>query len=215
MRRTAFQTFIDTITFPIRSLILFEKDKWGLSSLATERYEYVARQVKGYCLDVGCGRWNRFVTEFLAGNGKGIDVFPYDGLSKENIIEDMTKFPFNNETFDTVTFIANMNHIPKDKRDLELAEAYRVLKPNGNIIVTMGNPLAEIAVHLLVDVYAAFLGKKHEMDTERGMQEHEEYYVRDAEIIERLERAGFTNIHKTYFATQWLLNHQFIGWKTR
>jgi hypothetical protein len=52
------------------------------------------------------------------------------------------------------------------------------------------------------------------MDTERGMGEEEEYYLTDAEIRGRLLRAGFTKIQKKFFATQWFLNHLFVGWKS-
>jgi SAM-dependent methyltransferase len=211
--RTRTQQVKDLITFPLRAIILFYDDRFGLSSLATERFDYVAREVLGYCLDIGCGEYNRFVREFLNGNGVGVDVFPYDGLTEENIVEDLTTFPFDSEIFDSVTFIANMNHIPRFQRDVELAEAYRVLKPRGNIIVTMGNPLAELLVHKLVWLYDRFLGTNYDWDNKRGMHEEEEYYLVDTEIIERLDRAGFKDIVKRYSATQWQLNHLFVGWK--
>jgi len=205
----------DFITFPARALILFYEDKAGLSSLSSERYFYVAREVTGYCLDVGCGRHNRFVQDFLEGNGKGIDVFPYEGLTEKHIVKDITHFPFQDETFSTVTFIANLNHVPRAKRDIELKEAYRVLKPNGNIVVTMGNPLAEILVHKLIWLYDRFLHSDLDMDSERGMDSEEEYYLLDSEIRERLTRAGFLRIAKKYFSTQWGLNHLLVGWKPR
>lgn len=213
MRRTKRKKITDFLTFPLRALTLFEKDKWGLSSLASERFDYVAHFVKGYCLDVGCGRNNRFIQDYLNGQGKGIDVYPYEGLSSENIVEDITSFPFDNETFDSVTFIANLNHVPQSKRDVELAEAYRCLKPRGNMIVTMGHPLAEILVHKVVWLYDKILGTNFDMDSERGMHEEEQYYLTDREIISRLKNAGFRNITKKYFWTQWGLNHLFVGWK--
>jgi len=129
--RSTLQKLIDCIAFPIRAVTLFERDRFGLSSLATERFDYVAREIKGYCLDVGCGRHNRFVSEFLEGNGRGIDVFAYEGLSGEQIVEDMSHFPFEDASFDSVTFIANVNHIPRSLRGTEMSEAHRCLKPGG------------------------------------------------------------------------------------
>lgn len=211
--RPFIQEIKDFLTFPLRSLVLFYSDKWGLSSLASERYYYVSREVTGYCLDVGCGRNNRFITEFLNGNGKGIDVFPYEGLSEENIVEDISRFPFISETFDSVTFIANINHIPKSLRDIELAEAYRILKKGGNVIVTMGNPLAEILAHKAIALYDKVFKTKYDIDAERGMHHEEEYYILDSEITRRLEYASFVNIKKRSFWTQWGLNHLLIGWK--
>ena len=120
-KRSGIKSIFDTLLFPVRALTLFEKDQCGLSSLASERFYYVANEVKGFCLDVGCGKNNRFISEFLDGNGKGIDVYKYEGLEDEHIVEDISKFPFENEAFEAVTFIANINHVPKSLRDVELA----------------------------------------------------------------------------------------------
>jgi SAM-dependent methyltransferase len=213
-QRSQKQKIVDFISFPLRALVLFHEDRWGLSSLASERFDYVAREVSGGCLDVGCGRHNRFIKEYLGGNGKGIDVFPYEGLDRENVVEDLTHFPVENDSFETVTFIANINHIPRRDRDAELAEAYRILRPNGKIIVTMGNPLSETIVHKLVWLYDRLLKTNLDMDSERGMDEEEEYYLKDKEIIERLQRAGFGGVIKKYFVTQWGFNHLFVGQKS-
>jgi SAM-dependent methyltransferase len=212
-KRKPIQKILDFVFFPLRALTLFQDDKWRLSSLASERYYYVAEQVRGYCLDVGCGRYNRFIMEFLNGFGKGIDVYPYEGLTEEQIIKDMSRFPFDSELFDTITFIANINHIPKPMRDIEFAQAYRCLKPKGNVIVTMGNPIAEILVHKVVWFYDRFLGTNVDVDGERGMGRDEGYYLSDKEIIQCLKKAGFENIKKKYFFTQWGLNHMFIAEK--
>lgn len=212
-QRSQKQKIIDFITFPLRALVLFHEDQGGLTALASERFDYVAREVSGICLDVGCGRHNRFIKEYLEGNGKGIDVFAYEGLENENVVEDLTHFPFGDGSFDTVTFIANINHIPRRDRDVELAEAYRILAQNGRIIVTMGNPLSETIVHKVVWLYDRLLKTNVDMDSERGMDEEEEYYLKDKEIIERLERAGFRQIIKKYFVTQWGFNHLFVGRK--
>ncbi len=213
MMRGKLQQTKDFITFPLRAITLFKKDKFGLSSLSTERYDYVAREVIGFCLDIGCGEGNAFVKNFLNGNGKGIDVFQYDGLSKENIVKNMSVFPFEGSAFESVTFIANLNHIPKNLRDIELAEAYRCLKTGGNIIVTMGNPLAEILVHKLVFLYARLLGKKLVEDTIKPRETEEDYFVAESEIMQRLSKAGFKNITKKRFWTQFGLNKLFVGWK--
>jgi hypothetical protein len=47
---------------------LFEDDRFGLSSLRTERVDYAAAEVHRYCFDVGCGHHNQFICEMLAGN---------------------------------------------------------------------------------------------------------------------------------------------------
>ena len=214
-KRARTQKLRDFIFFPLRAITLHDRDRWGLTSLASERFDYVAREITGYCLDVGCGKNNRFINEYCGGHGKGIDVYPYEGLLDENIISDMSQFPFGDASFDSITFIANLNHIPRSLRDIELKEAFRCLRPSGNIIVTMGNPLAEILVHKVVHWHDKFFGTNYDMDAERGMDEEEEYYLTDSEIIKRLSLAGFNNISKKYFLTQWGLNHLFVAWKPK
>lgn len=211
--RTNFQKAIDFIFFPLRALFLFETDRLGLSSLRTERFDYVCREVVGRCLDVGCGKHNLFVTKFLAGNGIGIDVYPYEGLTEKNILEDITFFPFENESFETITFIANLNHIPESLRDRELSEAWRCLKPKGNVIITMGNPIAELLVHKLVSAYDKLFETSYDVDSIRGMASDESYFLFDSEIKSRLTTVGFKRLQKKIFWTQWGLNHLIMAWK--
>lgn len=212
-KRSVAQKAFDFITFPLRAFTLFFDDRLGLSAMASERFDYAADEVIGYCLDVGCGRYNRFVTEYLHGKGIGVDVYPYEGLNAANLIEDLSRFPWNDSTFNTVTFIASLNHIPKSQRDAELGEAYRVTKSPGNIVVTMGNPLAAIVVHKVVWLYDRIFKTRYDVDSERGMGEEEEYYLTDAEITDRLAKAGFGRIQKKYMVTEWGFNHLFVGWK--
>jgi SAM-dependent methyltransferase len=207
------QRLFDFITFPFRAITLFYTDKWGLSCQATERYDYASQEVLGYCLDIGCGPYNRFIKDFLNNNGIGIDVFKYDGLSEENINLDMTHLPYENDSFDSVTFLANINHIPKGQRDSELSEAFRVLRSKGKIIITMGNPLAEIVVHFVVSLYDRLFKSHQDVDSERGMSEDEEYFLLDSEIEARLHKAGFKTIKKKHFITQWGLNHLLVAEK--
>lgn len=212
MRRTQLQKFKDALTFPLRAFLLFHEDRWGLSSQASERYDYAASAVTGHCLDVGCGS-NRFVTETLGGRGMGADVYRYAENTTGVILDDPAKFPWPDATFDSATFLANINHVPASMRDLELGEAHRVLRPGGNIIVTMGLPIVEIIVHQVIWLYDRLFKTKLDHDNERGMVEGEEYYLTGAEIRRLLTRAGFKRITYKPFWTQWCLNGMYIGWK--
>lgn len=205
--RSRGQIVKDFVTFPLRAVLPVQETKWGLTSRPDERFEYVAREISGRVLDIGCGRNNAFISKYASADGVGIDVFRYEGLNDENIIEDMTHLPYPNESFDTVTFIANFNHIPEPLRDAELREAYRVLREGGKVVVTMGNPIAELTIHRLVHTYDRVFGTHLDMDNERGMDEDEEYFVRDRVIIEHLASAGFRGVEKKSFVTQWGLNH--------
>ena len=215
MPRSHVQKALDALAFPLRALFLFENDRLGLSSLQSERFDYCEREVRGTCLDVGCGRNNRFISRNLGGRGKGIDVFAYEGLTSDQILEDPTSFPFFDATFDTVTFIANLNHIIPEKRDAELAEAFRCLRRGGNIILTMGHPIAEVLSHFAVRLHDACWGTKYDVDSIRGMEKEEKYYIKEEEIRERLARAGFVKCEKKRFWTQWGLNAMYIAWKEK
>ncbi len=211
--RTPLRRLADFLTFPFRAFTLFEHDFGPLASLATERFDYVAREVHGYCLDIGCGRHNRFIERHRAGHGVGVDVFPYEGLQPHQLVKDPSHLPFESASFDSVTFIANLNHVPRSMRDAELAEAFRCLRPRGVIVVTMGNPIAELLVHKVVALYDRLLGTRLDVDGERGMGEEEEFYLLDSEITARLTRAGFRGVEKKRFWTQWALNHLLVAHK--
>lgn len=212
-QRSRWQKIKDFTTFPLRALTIFNEDRWGLSSLRTERFDYVAKEVRGYCLDVGCCRYNVFINEYLEGKGKGIDCFAYEGLTAENLVADLRHFPFPEATFDSVTFIASWHHISAAERDIELNEAYRVLKRGGNVIITSASPIAGILAHKTVQWYDLLFKTRNNVDFERGMEADEDYFVPDRETCERLRRAGFKDINKKSFATQWLLNALFTGTK--
>jgi SAM-dependent methyltransferase len=214
-RRSNISKSIDFFSFPIRAITLFEKDFYCLSSLQSERYDYVAREVVGKCLDIGCGRYNRFINEYLGGKGVGIDVFLYEGLNKKQIIKDMTHLPYKPGVFDTVTLIANINHIPESIRYKELKEITRVLKKNGRLIVTMGNPISETIVHRVVLFYEKFFNYKIDVDSQRGMEHDEAYYLSDEEIKRLLALSGFKIEKRITFWTQWGFNHLFVASKNR
>jgi len=142
MKRSRWKVIVDFLTFPVRVLLLFQKGRWGLTCRQMERFYYVASVTGERCLDIGCGRYNRFIRTFKKERGVGLDVYPYEGLLEKEVVEDLTRFNFPNSSFNSVTFIASVNHIPARDRDTELGEAFRCLKDGGNIVITMGNPLA-------------------------------------------------------------------------
>ena len=99
--RSRLHRLLDFATFPVRAVAFFGGGHAGLSTLASERFDYVAREVTGYCLDVGCGAGNRFVREYLGGHGVGIDIHPFDGVAPEHVLRDVRSFPFAEDSFDT------------------------------------------------------------------------------------------------------------------
>ena len=70
-------------------------------------------------------------------NGVGVDVYDWGGGAI--IVNDSSNLPFADSSFDTITFLACLNHIPN--RSDVIREAYRLIRPGGNLVVTMINPM--------------------------------------------------------------------------
>src|SRR5262249_30800158 len=111
--------------------------------LEKRRHNMVLPRVRGRLLDVGCGS-NKLVKAY--GNGIGVDVYPWDGC--DQVVESAASLPFDDQTFDTVSFVACLNHIPN--RGDALREAHRVLKRDGVVVATMIGPLISVIWHRIV-----------------------------------------------------------------
>jgi len=134
-RKSFIQTFWDFLGIPFR-LVLFDQ-KWlpafYWTTLEDDRLREVIPEIKGRLLDIGAGE-NTLVK--LHENGEGVDVFDWGGGAL--VVENTADLPFDSGSFDSVTFVACLNHIPN--REEVVKEADRLLKDGGNIIVTMINP---------------------------------------------------------------------------
>jgi 2-polyprenyl-3-methyl-5-hydroxy-6-metoxy-1,4-benzoquinol methylase len=152
-------------------------DKLG-RYLEEQRIKKVLPYIKGKLLDIGCG--NNKLTKSYAGQGIGVDVFDWGNV--DYIVEDTSKIDFKNCSFDTVTIIAALNHIPN--REDVIEECYRLLSSNGSLIITMIPPRISTVWH--------FLRRPWDVDqNERGMKEGEVYGLKRKEIIKMCENKGF------------------------
>lgn len=167
----------------------------GLTSLQTERLRAIIPLVQGRLLDIGAGD-NLLVK--LYSNGIGVDVYDFGGGA--TIVEDSRNLPFSDASFDTVTFIACLNHIPY--RNEVLKEAYRILKPGGKIIATMIPPLLGIVGHAIW---------WYSEEKERGMAEGEVMGISDNDMKNLLSETGFSKIGKTTFL--YGMNRLYCGLK--
>ncbi len=185
MKKNFIQTLYDFLGIPLRMIFLPDHlcKKIGLTSLEDERINMVLPEIKGKLLDIGCGN-NRLVKEYK--NGIGVDVYDWGGGGL--IIEDSSRLPFENEEFDTVSFIADLNHIPN--RTEVVPEVKRILKKDGRVVVTMINPVLGVIGHKIW-----WYGE----DKERGMEEGEKGGLWNKDIIEMFENRGFKLIkHKRF-----------------
>lgn len=136
MKKTFLKSLWDFIGIPFR-LVLFDQAwlpffRW--TTLEEERLNFVLPYIRGELLDIGAG-YNTLVKKY--GKGIGVDVFDWGGGAQ--VVQDTSKLPFGDKSFDTITFIACLNHIPN--RDKVLGEVRRLLKPGGKIIITMIDPI--------------------------------------------------------------------------
>lgn len=146
-------------------------------ALAEMRVKAVLPLVRGQLLDIGCGS-NQLVERYV--HGVGIDVHPWSGV--DLLVRDSAQLPFAARSFDTITIVAALNHIPN--REDVLDECRRVLRPGGQVLVTMLTPTISRLWHWL----------RSPWDTdqrERGMKAGEVYGFTPGEVIRLFHDHGF------------------------
>lgn len=167
----------------------------GFTSLQAERLGAVLPEIRGRLLDIGAGD-NTLAR--IYGNGEGVDVYDFGGGSM--IVEDTRNLPFEDETFDTVTFMACLNHIPY--RQEVLCEAFRLLKPGGKVVATMISPLLGTVGHAIW---------WYSEEKERGTAEGEVMGISHNDMMHLLSEAGFRGIKRTTFL--YGMNRLYRGFK--
>ena len=144
--------------------------------LERQRLAAVLPFVRGRLLDIGCG-YNNLVQAY--GSGIGVDVHPWNGIAVQ--IGDATLLPFPDNSFDTVTIIAALNHI--SNREAALKEAWRVLRPGGKLLITMIGPLTGWLAHVVF---------RHDEAARGGLSTDELKGMSNRMVCSLLGKAGFT-----------------------
>jgi len=163
------------------------KDKLG-KFLMRWRIRVVLPHVEGRLLDIGCG-FNELVRSYK-GEGFGVDVYQWGNV--DMVVDDSSNLPFQDQEFDTVTIIASLNHIPN--RLAVLKEAFRVLREDGVVVLTMITPGISQIWHRLREPW--------DVDQrERGMKEGEVFGLTEKQVETLLEEAGF----RTYYQARFML----------
>lgn len=181
------KTFLSRLAFPLLSLLSREQSlKIGLTPIDDERVIFALKKVHGKLLDIGCGA-NNFVKSY--GSGTGVDIANWDGV--DVVVKDTSKLPFKKNTYDTVSYLACLNHIPN--RDEAVIEAYRVTKKDGTLIITMITPLMGRFIH--------WWRFKNDPDhQERHLDhDHELMGMSPKHIKEIVEKAGFEDLKRKRF----------------
>jgi ubiquinone/menaquinone biosynthesis C-methylase UbiE len=153
----------------------------SLTPIDEERVATALGRCRGLLLDIGCGT-NELARRYRSRQGTaiGVDIYPWPGA---DVVCDTTGLPFPDGHFDTVILLACLNHVPLSKRSQVLREARRVLKDEGQLLITMINPVVGLFVHTI--------RRRYDLDQlERGMEEEEAKGLWDKEVKELLAKSG-------------------------
>lgn len=196
--KSLYQHIYDFFGIPLRLALLSDLTcrRLGLTSLQDERIRAVMPKIEGKLLDIGAG--NNLLVK-LYGNGIGVDVYDFGGNAM--IVEDTRELPFENSSFETITFVACLNHIPY--REQVMREAYRLLKPGGKVIATMISPLLGKIGHVIW---------WYSEEKKRGIKPGEKPGLSDVEMRRLLEDAGFVDAREQSFV--YGLNHLYQARKS-
>lgn len=196
----------DLLGAPLRMVILpdHQSERLGLTSLRAERLRLVLPELRGRVLDVGCGDnmllrlYKQRTRDPAANESVGADVTAWaDDIL---LIDNAANIDFADESFDTVSYIACLNHIPE--RVDAMKEAARLLKPGGRVVATM---------------IGSFVGKIghalwwYSEDKERDMHPDELMGMDVRDVIALMEGAGLkvTSLRRFGYG----LNNLFVAEK--
>ena len=159
------------------------------------RHHVVLPFIRGRFLDLACG-YNNLTRGH--GSGVGADLFPWEGIDVR--IGDAAQLPFRDGSFDTVSVVAALNHIPN--REAALRAVMRVLRPGGRFLATMIGPRTGRIAHLIF----------HQDEARRGGMRHGEVDgIGPPEMRSMLQKAGFELEHEVPF--QGGLNRLYVARK--
>ena len=125
-----------------------------------------------------------------------VDVVDWGGGTL--VVPDTRHLPFRDGEFDTATFLACLNHIPY--RAQALAEARRVLRPGGRLIVTMIDPILGGIGHKVW----WYSEDKHR----GGMTEGEVGGMWNSDVVRLCEASGFKLVTHRRFV--YAMNNLFV-----
>lgn len=144
----------------------------------------------GRILDIGCGAASYFLRNTKFHEKHGLDKLLKTGAEaseegkiflRQHDIEKEDRLPYEDNFFDVVTMLAVFEHVEPTHLVTVLREVYRVMKPEGQFIMTVPAAWAEILLRIL----AKFgLVSREEIDEHKAKYTHRK-------IFGLLTKAGF------------------------
>jgi SAM-dependent methyltransferase len=198
------QKIKDRFCFPLLIFLSSEQARaLGLTPIDEERVAIALGRCRGLLLDIGCGT-NELARRYRSRQGLaiGVDIHPWPGT---DVICDTTMLPFPDEHFDTVLMLACLNHVSQSKRIQVLQEARRVLKGEGQLLITMINPV--------VGFFSHPIRRRYDLDQlERGIGEEEAKGLWEKEVKALLAKSRLRLTETIPFVFG--LNRLYIAEKT-
>jgi ubiquinone/menaquinone biosynthesis C-methylase UbiE len=185
-----------------------EKEPILESILSNWRYRKIIKHITNgsKVLDIGCGYNADFLKKIQNKNCEcvGLDI----SVNKEikstsiNLVEhDLNKkLPFNDDIFDVVTSLANLEHLISP--EAVLSEIYRVLKPGGTLLLTTPSVYAGPVLE--------FMSFKLHLISENEIKDHKNYFNKDI-LVNLCKKVGFLYVKHRYF--QFFMNNFVIAGK--
>ena len=170
-------------------------------------------------LEVGCGQGKfslhlatigaRVVgTDFST---KAIEIAHKRQLAQKSLakflVADAQSLPFADKSFDLVVSCECLEHIPKPEK--ALAEMYRVLKPNGKLVLTTENYSNGMLVYWLLSWF-----KRKPFNSGNGVQPIEHFFLY-WRVLRMMRKVGFTpgrilGAHYVFFVIPGIHPHTFV-----
>lgn len=123
----------------------------------------------GRILDIGCGSYPYFLLNTNFKEKFGIDPslskVEIDNLELKKTNISKERIRFENDFFDVVTLLAVFEHIDDNKLSFVLKEIFRVLKRDGQLIITTPSPWSDKLLHNMAKVGLISSEEIHEHKT--------------------------------------------------